>query len=71
MIACQCEAVHHFSESDNVSPDDFSPGQRDYVIANMNTGHKYLAVPAGSQVALHVGPICDECANTHMKGYMD
>jgi hypothetical protein len=32
--------------------------------------HEYLAVPAGKQRAMHVGLICDECAATHMRGYL-
>lgn len=32
--------------------------------------HEYLGVPAGEQRAQHVGPVCDRCAETHMKDYL-
>lgn len=32
--------------------------------------HAYRAVPAGSYYADYVGPVCDECASTHMRDYL-
>ena len=28
--------------------------------------HEYLAVPAGDKVAAYVGPVCTDCADTHL-----
>lgn len=33
--------------------------------------HTYLGVPANpDRVAMHVGPVCDDCADGHLAGYM-
>lgn len=34
------------------------------------TGHDYLAVPAGTQREMWTGFICDPCADTHCKPYL-
>lgn len=34
------------------------------------TMHDHYSVPAGTQVAMYVGPICDECATTCMADYL-
>lgn len=33
-------------------------------------GHPYGGVPAGQRRAEHVGPVCDDCADTHMADYL-
>jgi len=33
-------------------------------------GHEYMSVPAGSQNAQYVGPICDWCATHCMSDYL-
>ena len=33
-------------------------------------GHRPLAAPAGTARAMHVGAVCDECAQTHMAEYL-
>lgn len=33
-------------------------------------GHKMYAVPHGTRRAMHVGLICDECADGHMAEYV-
>lgn len=33
-------------------------------------GHLHMRVPAGQKRAQHVGRVCDECADTHMKSYL-
>lgn len=40
--------------------------QCEHLCHETGDGHAYLAVPAGSRRAEFVGPICDECADTHM-----
>lgn len=33
--------------------------------------HRYLAIPANpEQVAMYVGPVCDDCAHGHLADYM-
>jgi hypothetical protein len=34
------------------------------------TGHDYMAVPAGKHSAMFVGPVCDKCAETCMSKYL-
>lgn len=34
------------------------------------TGHPYGEVPADQQRAQHVGPVCDDCAQTHLAEYI-
>lgn len=39
--------------------------------ARGNDGHAYLGVPANPDgVAMHVGPVCDDCADGHLADYM-
>jgi hypothetical protein len=36
----------------------------------VRNGHEYMSVPAGSQNAQYVGPICDWCATHCMSEYL-
>lgn len=55
--ACQCEHSNHFHDAPYAQP---SPRVR----------HVYQSVPAGSQRAMYVGAICDECAEQCMAQYL-
>jgi hypothetical protein len=35
------------------------------------TDHEYVSVPAGEQTAWFVGKVCDHCAETHMREYLN
>jgi hypothetical protein len=58
--ACQCEHVSH--ETDAYARSEWPE--------LAGTGHAYMSVPAGTRRAQFVGPVCDECADTHMRPYL-
>ncbi len=51
---CGCEAAIHFGK--------FLPVE--------GCAHPFRCAPAGKHVAFYVGPVCDDCADTHMKPYL-
>lgn len=64
------------------TPDDFAQTVRDArrhrgepavpcQCESLDCRHKYLMAAAGDRRAMYVGPICDECADTHMAPYVE
>jgi len=51
---CGCEAAIHFGKG----------------FSAKGYAHPFLAAPARTRVAYYVGPVCDDCADTHMKPYL-
>ncbi len=51
---CGCEAAIHFGQ----------------LLPIESYAHPFLCALAGERVAFYVGPVCNDCAATHMKPYL-
>ena len=57
--------------SDTVTPDPPTPDTPFCGCLSVHCTHGYLAVRAGEYEAMFVGPVCDACASTHMRPYLE
>ena len=63
MNTCYCDHAVHALDADTV-------GSFDQIVGIVRDGHIYLDAPAGDRQATWVGPVCDECADTHLSRYL-
>ena len=65
--------VMHLTDrhEDRQSGDPAGTCQCEHESHEAGTAHRYLGVPANPRrVAMHVGPVCDDCADGHLADYM-